>query len=114
MLIPGSGWQLVGVAKTQYFKEWRKFRGLTQEVVSGRTGLDNTIISRLENGKIGYQQSHLEALAHAYACEPADLLRMPPQPDRPESEFERFKRILDEQQLKQAVEVLKAMFRTAA
>lgn len=35
-------------------------------------------LSRIENGKTGYTQRTLEAIAHALLCEPADLIMRNP------------------------------------
>lgn len=97
-----------------YLKEWRKFRGLTQTQVSGRVGVNESNISRHENYQYKYTQELLEAFSEAYGCEPADLLRPPPTPSKPESEFERYRRTLGEDQKAQAVAVLRAMFERGA
>lgn len=60
-------------------KDWRLFRGLTQEQLAGRLDdgeerLTPTSISRIENGKQGYTQATLEAIARALDVSPADLL----------------------------------------
>lgn len=61
-----------------YLREWRKYRGLTQEVLAERTELTSGAISQLENGIINYTQPTLEALAYALNCEPGDLLSRDP------------------------------------
>jgi transcriptional regulator with XRE-family HTH domain len=61
-----------------YIREWRKFRGLTQEQLAGRLGVVTSSVSQLETGKQGYSQPMLEAIAEALRCEPADLLNMNP------------------------------------
>jgi transcriptional regulator with XRE-family HTH domain len=75
--------------KPTMIREWRKHRGLTLERLADRvevlTGLKTTAqtLSRIENGKIGYTQQMLEAIADALACEPADLImRVPPSSDK--------------------------------
>lgn len=57
-----------------YFKEWRKKAGLTQEQLADRIGVTASSISQLENGKQGFTDSTLEALAVALNCTPSDLL----------------------------------------
>jgi transcriptional regulator with XRE-family HTH domain len=65
-----------------FLKEWRKHRGITQEGLADRIGIDRTIVSKIENGKLDYHQAFLEAAAYALMCEPADLLvRDPTAPD---------------------------------
>lgn len=63
------------------FRKWRDHCQLTQDQVAQRTGLPKSTVSKLENGKMEYTQGHLEALAHAYGVEPADLIgRLPGAP----------------------------------
>lgn len=57
-----------------YFKEWRKHAGLTQEQLADRVGVTASSISQLENGKQGFTDTTLEAIAWAVNCEPSDLL----------------------------------------
>lgn len=57
-----------------YIKEWRDFRGFTQERLAERVGLTAGAISQLERGLTGYTQPTIEALADALNCEPGDLL----------------------------------------
>jgi len=57
-----------------FLKEWRRHRALTQEQLADRVGIDRTIVSKIENGKLDYHQAFLEAAADALRCEPADLL----------------------------------------
>lgn len=65
-----------------YFKEWRKYRQLTQEQVVGRLAeLDDVelpttaaSLSRLENGKQSISHRIIAALADVYGVEPDHLL----------------------------------------
>lgn len=93
-----------------FIKEWRKHRGLTQEQVANRVHMTRNNVSKVESFNRPYTQQTLPLFAEALGCDAADLLRAPPSPDRPESEFEYYKRILTENQLKQAVEVIRVMF----
>ncbi|WP_210338435.1 helix-turn-helix domain-containing protein [Bradyrhizobium genosp. L] len=72
-----------------YFREWRDYRGLTQEQAAERVaaflienglakGYTHASIQRLEAAKIGYTQGVLEALAHAYNTDVASLLMRDP------------------------------------
>jgi transcriptional regulator with XRE-family HTH domain len=67
-----------------YIREWRKHRGLTQEQLSsrleelGQHDLGATGLSMLENGKRGYTQAALEAIAQALNTDPASLLMRNP------------------------------------
>lgn len=70
----------------RFFKQWRKYRGLTLEQVAGRLlALDDpqvpttpASLSRIETGKQGFTERSLEALANVYDCESADLIRVDP------------------------------------
>lgn len=64
-----------------YFKEWRKFRHLTQEEVAERIGTSTSTISQLETGKQGFTDTTLIALAEALNCGPGDLLMRNPLED---------------------------------
>lgn len=61
-----------------FVKEWRKFRGLTQERLAERTPFTTGAISQLETGRTKYTQDMIEALAFALECEPGDLLSRDP------------------------------------
>lgn len=61
-----------------FVREWRKYRGLTQEQLAERIEKTHGAISQLENGKIDYTQGMLEALAEALRCDPGDLLSRDP------------------------------------
>lgn len=61
-----------------YFAEWRKHRHMTQDSLAELTGLTPSSISQLENGKQGFTQNTLEALAEALDCKPGDLLQNHP------------------------------------
>lgn len=86
-----------------YLREWRKHRGFTSidaaierahEILSDRViaegeegdmkrlGLSQSNISRVESGKIPYNQDLLEILAEVYSTDPASLImRNPADPD---------------------------------
>lgn len=65
-----------------YIRQWRKFRGLSQERLADRVGMTGGNLSEIENGNTGYTQATLEALADALQCEPVDLLiRDPSDPE---------------------------------
>lgn len=64
-----------------YIKQWRAFRGLTQEQLAERVGVTHGTISQLERGLIAYTQPMLESLAFALQCEPADLIMRNPEGD---------------------------------
>lgn len=66
-----------------FFKEWRIFRGLSQEQLADRLDTSVASISRIESGTQPYTQDVLEALAEALRTDPASLLMR--NPDDPEA-----------------------------
>ena len=68
--------------KTPHFlREWRKFRGLSQERLAGRIDCSTGLISQLETGETNLSQETLAALAVALQCQPGDLYHDPNAPD---------------------------------
>lgn len=66
-------------AKRTMIREWRHFRGLSQDALAERVrvdlpGFSKSSLSRLENGKQSYSQPVLEALARSLDCQPSDLI----------------------------------------
>ena len=61
-----------------YIKQWRKYRGLSQERLGLRIDKTQGYISKLEKFKQEYNQPALEALANALSCSPADLIMRDP------------------------------------
>ncbi len=61
-----------------YFREWREYRGLTQQQVADRIGTTKTRVSMKENQVEPYDQDYLEALADALLTDPASLLMRNP------------------------------------
>ena len=57
-----------------YLREWRDFRGLTQEQAAERLDISRTQLSRIESGKQPYNQGFIEAAAEAYGCTVPDLI----------------------------------------
>lgn len=101
-------------SKHTYLREWRKYRGMTQDQVVDRLAVleDPNIpstaasLSRLENGKQPYGQRVLEALAAIYDCEPDELLGHDP---FKEGRVIDFVRHLDERKQAQALAILRAL-----
>lgn len=62
-----------------YLREWRKYRGMTQEQLAEAIDSAKPTISRMENRQIPYNQPFLEACATVLECSPAELLSYPPQ-----------------------------------
>jgi transcriptional regulator with XRE-family HTH domain len=102
-----------------YIREWRTFRGLTQDQAVDRlAALDDphvpttaASLSRLENGKQPYSQRSLEALAQIYDCEPDELLGRDP---TKEGRVIDFMKHLDSAQQAQALAILKAFTQSVA
>jgi DNA-binding Xre family transcriptional regulator len=64
-----------------YIAQWRDFRNLTQEQLADRLEMTQSHLSMLENGKRGYTQETLEAIAHALQTDVASLLMRNPMDD---------------------------------
>jgi transcriptional regulator with XRE-family HTH domain len=92
-----------------FIKEWRKHRGLTQDQLAERIGMDRAYLSKIESGKRRYDQPFLEAAAVVLRCEPADLIiRDPSDPDGIWSVWDQ----LQPTQRSQVVEIAKTLKRT--
>ena len=89
-----------------FFKEWRDFRGLTQEQATSRLGWSQSKISRIESGATPYNQDDLEAAAEAYNCEPGDLIGVDP---FKAGEIVDLMRLINEKNKDQAIRVLRAL-----
>ena len=61
-----------------FLKEWRDYRGLTQEQAAERLNVSRTLLSKIENAKSPYTQGFMEAASVAYQCEVADLIMRDP------------------------------------
>lgn len=65
-----------------FLKQWRDFRGLTQERAAERFNMSAAQLSRIETGKQPYSQDFLELAAEMYMTDVASLLiRDPQNPD---------------------------------
>jgi DNA-binding Xre family transcriptional regulator len=92
-----------------FIREWRKFRGLSQDQLAERIGMDKGYLSKIETGKRRYDQPFLEAAATVLQCAPADLLmRDPSDPDGIWSVWD----TLPQAQKVQVVEIAKTLKRT--
>lgn len=68
-------WDTVPMSKQRHFiREWRAYRGLSQDQLAERIGITRTYLSKIENGRRRYDQPFLEAAAEVLRCEPADLI----------------------------------------
>ncbi len=91
-----------------YFREWRQYRGLTEEQVAERINKSIATVSRLETGKTKYKQQHLEALSEAYNCEPEDLIARNPLNEVERELWLRLKRMHEADRI-QALNVIRAI-----
>lgn len=92
-----------------FFKEWRTYRGYTQEELAEMIGVSGPSISQLEKAKQGFSDSTLEALADALHCSPGDLLmRNPTDEDAPWSIWDNIEAI----DRPKALAVLRAFVKT--
>ena len=67
-------------------RQWREFRDMTQAELGEKVGLSEGHISMLENGKRGYTQPTLEAIAKVLGCMVSDLIDHDPNIDGEEWE----------------------------
>jgi transcriptional regulator with XRE-family HTH domain len=98
--------------RPHYLRTWRELRGLTQEEVGVAIGKHKSIVSKLENFRVAYTQEHLELLAMALGCEPADLLRPPS--ESPAADLLDVVRALKGEKRKAALAMLRGLARDAA
>jgi transcriptional regulator with XRE-family HTH domain len=61
-----------------FIKEWRKYRGLSQDALAAQLGISKATLSRIENRLIPYGQGFLEACADILNCTTGDLLERSP------------------------------------
>ena len=103
----GTMWPMNGTG--HFIKEWRKHRGLTQDQLAERIGMDRAYLSKIESGKRRYDQPFLEAAAVVLQCAPADLImRDPTDPDGLWSVYDQLKPV----ERVQLVEIAKTIKRT--
>ena len=61
-----------------YVKEWRTYRGLTQDQLAERINKTRGLVSQIESGITGLTDDMIYAIADAVNCAPWDLLRVNP------------------------------------
>ena len=64
-----------------FIAQWRDYRSLTQAQLADRLDMTQSHLSMLENGKRGYTQETLEAVAEALQTDVASLLMRDPSDD---------------------------------
>jgi transcriptional regulator with XRE-family HTH domain len=89
-----------------YLKQWRQYRGYSQEFAGEFLGMARSNLSKIENGKVPYDQHLLEKAAELYKTDPASLImRNPKDADAPWSIIDQLKPATRER----ALEVLRAL-----
>lgn len=100
----------VRMAKQRHFlKQWRRFRGYTQERLAEMIGCDQSFVSKVETFKKPYDEQYLERAAEALRTEVVDLLIR--DPSKPEGIWSIWDQLAPAQQ-EQVVEVAKVLKRT--
>ena len=62
-----------------YFREWREWKGWTQQELADKLGTTAATVSRIENGERDWSKGYLESFSHVIECpEPIDPIRHPP------------------------------------
>lgn len=62
-----------------YFKEWREWKGWTQQELADRMEITAATVSRIESGDRDWSKGYLEAFSHVIGCpEPSDPITRPP------------------------------------
>lgn len=65
-----------------FLKQWRVYRGMTQEELAAAVGWSVGNISQLERALQGYSDEGLAALASALKCTPGQILDVDPTDDQ--------------------------------
>lgn len=62
-----------------YFKEWREWKGWTQQELADRMETTAATVSRIEKGERDWSKGYLEAFSHVIGCENlTDPISRPP------------------------------------
>lgn len=64
--------------KPTYLREWRQNSRLTQDQAAQQLGIEQGTLSKIERGKIPYNQDFLESAAVIYKCDASDLFAVNP------------------------------------
>jgi transcriptional regulator with XRE-family HTH domain len=68
--------------RRHFLREWREFRGYTQEQAADMIGIDRTVLSKIERRYVPYGQDLLEKAAEIYMTDiPSLIIRDPSEPD---------------------------------
>lgn len=80
MRAPGHTKRNPAQRRRHFLREWREFRGLSQEDLGDRIGVAGATVSRIENLKNGYNQDTLEPIGDALGVHPGVILSRAPSP----------------------------------
>lgn len=72
------GFKAPKARRRTYIRQWREYRGYSQDKLGAMLDTSGSMISRIENGNTPYTQDVLEALAEALMTDPASLLMRDP------------------------------------
>jgi transcriptional regulator with XRE-family HTH domain len=61
-----------------YLREWREYRGLTQEQLASGVGMTKGRVSEIERGVRRYNETMVEKLAKELNCQPWELIGRDP------------------------------------
>lgn len=98
-----------GQKQRHFLRQWRKHKGYTLEQVAERIGTTHATLSRIERGKLPYNQQLLELLADAYGTDEASLIMR--DPSSADAFWSLWETLAPAEKI-QAVEVIKALKRT--
>lgn len=90
-----------------FIREWRQFKGYTQERLAALVDMSTSSISQLERGQQGYTEDSLARIADALGCLPGDLLTR--DPNKPEDHLWRIINGMPAAEKAQAIRLVKAL-----
>lgn len=99
-----------GRTRTKTFiRAWREYRGLSQEKMAGRVEMSRENYSKIENGRVPYNQDFLEQAAIALSCSVSDLLERDPNIDTYIEQLRRLMTQTTEGEQKQILAIAKTL-----
>lgn len=106
--VRGAGAFMRPMPQRHFIREWRKYRGWSQDRLAEAVGVDQSKVARIERRKQGYDQQFLEDVALALNCTPADLITR--DPSQPESIYSIWDQVPPERKA-EAAEVIRVLTR---
>lgn len=92
-----------------FVRAWREHRRLTQEQMAGRLDMSRENYSKIENGKVPYNQDFLEMAALAMQCNASDLLERNPVIQTHVDELRRLMMSASENEQKQIIAIARTL-----